>query len=54
MWMGVPQYLEEIKWCGVEWTKLPQGGDRQWALVNRVMNIRVHKIGVLIECLRHY
>jgi len=32
---------QEIGWEGVNWTALAQNGDKWWALVKAVMNLRV-------------
>jgi hypothetical protein len=33
--------LREIEWEGVDWTHLAQDRDQWWAVVNKVMNLRV-------------
>jgi len=34
-------YLQEVGCGGLDWIKLAQDGDRQWALRNAVLNHRV-------------
>jgi hypothetical protein len=38
--------LGEIGWDGVDWIELTQDRDQWRALVNTVMNLRVHKLPV--------
>jgi hypothetical protein len=33
--------LREISWEGLDWMHLDQDKDQWWAVVNRVMNLRV-------------
>jgi hypothetical protein len=33
--------LREIGWDGMDWVELAQDRDQWWAVVNRVMNLRV-------------
>jgi hypothetical protein len=35
--------LGKIEWEVVDWLHLTQGRDRWWTLMNRVMNLVVHK-----------
>jgi hypothetical protein len=38
---GIRMDLREIDWGSVDWIQLAQDRDRWWALVNKVMNLRV-------------
>jgi hypothetical protein len=38
---GIRMDLREIGWGSVEWIQLAQDWDRQWALVNMVLNLWV-------------
>jgi hypothetical protein len=33
--------LQEVEWWSMDWIDLAQDGDRWWAVVNVVMNLRV-------------
>jgi hypothetical protein len=37
----IKEYIREIRGGGVNWIHLAQDRDRWWALVNKVMNLRV-------------
>jgi hypothetical protein len=41
--------LREIGWGGADWIDLAQDRDQRRALVNTVMNIRLHKCWEIVE-----
>jgi hypothetical protein len=41
---NIKMYLREIGWGGMDWIDLAQDRDQWRAVVNKVMNIRVHKM----------
>jgi hypothetical protein len=42
-------YLKEIKWVGLDWIHLAQKRDKWRNFVNKVMNLRLHKIGEFLD-----
>jgi hypothetical protein len=39
--INIKMDLGEVGWGGIDWIDLAQDRDRWWALVNKVMNLRV-------------
>ncbi|PNF36148.1 hypothetical protein B7P43_G10978 [Cryptotermes secundus] len=42
--MNIKMNIREIEWDGTDWIDLSQNRDQWRALVNTVMNLRVHKM----------
>ena len=40
-WEDIKMVLQEVGWESKDWIDVGQDGDRWWALVNAVMNLRV-------------
>ena len=41
---NIKMYFQKVRWRGMDWIDLVQDRDRWRALVNAVMNFRVHKM----------
>jgi hypothetical protein len=47
-------YIREMGWDGTDWIYLAQDRDHWRALVNMVMNLRFHKMLVVLEWLHNW